>query len=91
MKLELEVYTTLCEPKVFRINDIPASKKDFGEQLDVDDASAEEPYGCGDMKFIPIRARQSVLDKYKITAFEYNVVCEQLKKKLSFGCCGLCV
>jgi hypothetical protein len=26
MKLELEVYTALCEPKVFRINDIRASK-----------------------------------------------------------------
>lgn len=90
MKLNCKAFGALCELEVFTINDIEADYHDFGTKEDIDPESAE-PYGCGNMKFIPKEPSQEVLDKYKITEDEYNLICEKLDTELSFGCCGWCV
>lgn len=89
MKLELEIYGALCETKQFRINDVDADHTDFGDKYDQDSQNAE-PYCCADMRFTPRPATQTILDKYKIGVDEYNEICNELKGKLSFGCCGWC-
>nr|DAL55742.1 MAG TPA_asm: hypothetical protein [Caudoviricetes sp.] len=90
MKLELKVETGLCEPMIFRINDIEADYEDFGEKHDwrPDDA---EPYGCGEMRFTSFRPRKEVMDKYHIGLVEYYQICEKLIDELSFGHCGWCI
>ena len=89
MFLSLEIYNSLCETKVFIINNVEASFLDFGYKYDRDSDNAED-YGCGDMVFEPKEATQEILDKYKITPDEYNIVCKELDK-LSFGSCCWCV
>lgn len=89
MKLELEVYGSLCSTATFTINGIKASSQDFGEQYDHDQDNAED-YGCGDMQFEKKPATPEVLAKYNITEPEYNIVAGQLEKGLSFGTCGWC-
>lgn len=88
MKLELEIYGSLCSTSTFRINGIDAESSDFGDQ---GDNSRGEDYGCGNMQFEPKDATPEVLAKYGITVPEYNLVAGQLESGLSFGSCGWCV
>lgn len=88
MKLEMETYSALCSLSTFTINGIDAEVEDFGRQHDADPDHAED-YCCGDMRFFPKPATQSVLDKYNINITEYNEICEKLDC-LSFGSCGWC-
>ena len=90
MKLECKAYGCLCELEEFMINGIAAQYEDFGIKEDCCPKDAE-PYGCGDMQFIPKYASEKVLNKYHITADEYDEVCRKLDKELSFGQCGWCV
>jgi hypothetical protein len=80
-----------CYLKEFVINGIKADMRDFGEKRDVNPKMAE-PYGCGDMRFIPnLYPTEAVLQKYDIDEEEYDTICSQLQKGLSFGKCGWCV
>jgi len=90
MKLELEIYGSLCETNTFTINGINAEYEEFGDKRD-HDAENAEPYGCGNMKFIRYDVSSEILEKYGITKDEYDVICTELEEKLSFGCCGWCV
>ena len=90
MKLELKIYSCLCGTKIFEINGIIADSNDFGYQEDLAPDNAE-PYGCGDMQLIPKSAHTEILNKYHISANEYEQICAALKEKLSFGECGWCV
>ncbi len=87
---ELEVYGCLCETKKFVVNGIEARHEDFGYKGDVEPENAE-PYGCGNMLFLPKKPSEDVLKKYNITEAEYEEICGELASKLSFGCCGWCV
>lgn len=89
MKLKLDVYSALCETKIFEINGIKASYKDFGEKYDAS-GDKTRPHTCGNMIFEPRRPTQQVLDKYGINVGEYTYVCEQLRNMVSFGLCRLC-
>lgn len=89
MKLELECYGALCELKTFRINEINADYHDFGYKQDTAPEIAE-PYGCGNMQFIPKPVEKEILDKYNITVDEYNEICVKLDC-LSFGGCRWCI
>lgn len=90
MKCKIKAYDCLCALDKFIINGISADKDDFGSQGDRDEAGAEE-YGCGDMHFTPKPFHQDVLDKYGITADDYDRIASKLEKELSFGACGWCV
>lgn len=89
MKLVLDSYRAICGTRIFKINGMKATYKDFGEKYDTS-ADNAKPYCCGNMIFEPRRSTQKVLDKYGITADEYARVCDQLRKQLSFGLCRLC-
>lgn len=89
MKLELEIFDSLCATGFFKINDIQANECDFGVLYDDDPEGADE-YSCGDRRFTPHDATDAVLAKYSITSAEYLIVCGQLESGLSFGNCGLC-
>ncbi len=89
MKLEIETYKSLCELKVFKINDIEACREDFGEQKDLGCEDQGE-YECGNMQFIPYEPNVSVMEKYGINEVEYQEICAKLDW-LSFGRCDLCV
>ncbi len=89
MKLEIKVFEALCELKEFKINDIKATYDDFGKLDDLNPKNAE-PYGCGNMTFIPYPPKQEVLDKYNINLNEYYIICKKLDC-LSFGSCSWCV
>jgi len=80
----------LCSLSVFTINGIDADYSDFGCQYDADPENAED-YGCGDMIFERKDAKQWVLEKYNISLAEYDEVCENLERVLSFGSCGWCI
>jgi hypothetical protein len=90
MKLELEFGTAFCYTPTFAINGIRADKYDFGEKYDRSPETAGD-YGCGDMRFTRITATPEVLEKYGITAPEYELIAGQLEVGLSFGSCGWCV
>jgi hypothetical protein len=90
MKYTLKIYSALCATEIFKINGMDADKADFGEQSDNDRENAQE-YGCGNMEFTPKPPTNRALDKYKITADEYNIIAAELATKLSFGSCGWCV
>lgn len=90
MKLELDVYSAICETKKFIINGIKATDKDFGEKYDHSPDKAR-PHRCGNMLFEPAVPAQQVLDKYGITINEYMQICKQLQACVSFGTCSLCV
>jgi hypothetical protein len=89
MKLELEFGSAFCYTPVFIINDIKADSDDFGEKYDRAPDDAEE-YCCGNMLFTRVLAKPEVLQKYKITVPEYELVAGQLEAGLSFGSCGWC-
>ena len=89
MKLEFEMYSALCEHRVFNINGVKATYEDFGEKYDRSPETAD-PYCCADMRFTSNLPTQEVLDKYKITTDEYKQICEMLEEKMSYGCCGWC-
>ena len=80
----------MCALEKFNINGIQAYYEDFGTKKDINPNGAE-PYGCGDMEFIPKPYTQEILDKYQITTDDYNEVCNKLKDELSFGYCGWCI
>lgn len=90
MKLEMESAIYFCVPAIFKINGMEASTYDFGHTEDISSETAE-PYGCGDRQFISCEPTQEVLDKYRISRDEYEIVIEKLKEELSFGCCGWCI
>jgi hypothetical protein len=89
MKLELDVYSAVCETSVFKINGINAKYEDFGEKFDACPCDTK-PLCCGNMVFKPKGNTGRVLQKYGITADEYTYICVQLRKKLSFGLCRYC-
>lgn len=89
MKLELDVYSCICETKNFVINGIRASYKDFGKKTDTSPDKLR-PNICGNMVFVPASPTQQVLDKYRITKGEYNSICNVLRSCVSFGTCRLC-
>ena len=90
MKLELQIYGSLCATKVFKINGVLANTEDFGSQYDNDLGNAKE-YGCGDMVFERKPPTNDVLKKYKISDKEYEQIAKKLEDGLSFGNCGWCV
>ncbi len=90
MKLELEIFGSLCATRVFRINDVEANSCDFGEQGDEDAENAED-YACGNMQFVSSGPTKEIMEKYSITESEYREVSKKLTEGLSFGCCGCCV
>lgn len=89
MKLELDVYSTICETKMFRVNGIKATYKDFGEKYDAAPDKLKLHF-CGNMVFRSKAPTQQVLEKYAIKVREYNAICEHLKACVSFGTCKLC-
>jgi hypothetical protein len=89
MKLELDVYSTICETRIFKINGIKATFKDFGEKYDTQPDQVKLNI-CGNMAFKPMEPTQRVLDKYGINVSEYKYVCEKLRACVSFGTCRLC-
>lgn len=88
MKLELKFY--LCTTEIFAINDIEADYRDFGEKYDHAPWLADE-FGCGDMRFDSNLSTQNVLNKYGITASEYDIICDKLSVGFNIGCCGMCI
>lgn len=90
MKLEFEVFDCLCEPKIFKINDVSADYNDFGIKEDTLPVSAYS-YMCENMEFTAKLPTSVVLDKYGITVDEYHDICDRLEAGLSFGRCGWCV
>ena len=90
MDLKFEVFGALCAMSLFRINGIDADEDDFGGKWDHDPENAED-YGCGNMQFERKESTPAVMDKYKITQGEYEIICEKLEDSLSFGSCGWCV
>ena len=90
MKIELEIYGSLCSCKQFQVNGIDAEKEDFGEQFDASPEDAED-YGCGNMVFERRAPTDEVLTKYGITEQQYNEIASKLEEGLSFGSCGWCV
>lgn len=89
MTLNLRIYDCLCETAEFKINGIDADYCDFGEKYDCEREYADD-YCCGNMRFFPKVANETVLKKYNITADEYRAICEELESNLSFGSCGWC-
>ena len=89
MKVELDVYSALCETKVFVVNGIKATYKDFGLKYDASPDKAKKNY-CGYMLFEPIKPTQQVLEKYCLTKKEYNHICKLLQASISFGTCRMC-
>ena len=72
------------------INGKYLDSSDFGEQEDLNRFEAE-PYGCGDMQFIPYKeVNKDTLEKYNITEEEYRMIQDKLDC-LSFGRCGYCI
>lgn len=90
MEVKIKPFDALpCALKVFTINGINADKDDFGVGRDVDEFNAD-PYCCGYWKFTARSATQAVLNKYKISADEYNEVAQMLESTLDVGRCGWC-
>lgn len=87
--IKIKPFGALCDLEQFEINGMRADYEDFGDKYDCHPDIAE-PYGCGDMRFIPKLPTIEILNKYNITTDEYNEICEKLNC-LSFGCCGWCV
>lgn len=87
MKLELDVYSSICDTKNFVINGVKATCIDFGEKIDKLPGKRNI---CGNMVFEPISPTQQVLDKYNITKYEYKNICTLLRSCVSFGTCRLC-
>lgn len=90
MTLELEFGGAFCYTPIFKINDVEADYRDFGEKFDRSPETAED-YACGDMQFTRVNATDDVLAKYGITLPEYELVAGQLEVGLSFGQCGWCI
>lgn len=89
MKLEMDVYSTICETKVFVINGVKATYKDFGRKFD-SSPDKDRPNSCGNMVFEPKTPTREVLEKYGITIKEYDGICAHLRACVSFGACMLC-
>ncbi|HEX2946291.1 MAG TPA: hypothetical protein VHT96_10095 [Clostridia bacterium] len=89
MKIELDVYSTICDTKLFKINGIKADYKDFGRKSDCS-PDKNRPNSCGNMIFEPVKPKLEILEKYGITIKEYEGICEQLRACVSFGMCTLC-
>lgn len=89
MKLELDVYSSICETKIFVVNGVKATYKDFGRKVDTQ-PNQSKPNICGNMTFESIASTKQVLDKYKISTNEYNHICTLLRGCMSFGVCKQC-
>ena len=87
MKLELEIFGSLCATKEFTINGVDAESDDFGWQ----GSDGSEDGACGNMIFERKSETDEVLKKYNITKKEYEKIAEKLEDGLSFGCCRECV
>jgi len=87
MTLELKVFSTFCETKLFKINNIDANIFDFGSLID---KNRQSNRSCGDMQFIIKPYTDEILNKYKINKYCYYKIAKQLSKKLSFGYCDQC-
>ena len=89
VKLELDVYSSICETKTFVVNGVKATYKDFGLKIDTQ-PDKYRPNICGNMRFEAISPTQQVLDKYRISSNEYKHICTLLKGCISFGLCKQC-
>ena len=87
MTLKLKGADYCCDLEEFKINGIRADEDDFGSKKDL---APRPDCSCGNLQFIPDPPTQEVLNQYKITVEEYEEICNQLKKVLSIGYCGLC-
>lgn len=86
----IKAHECLCTLQYCTINGVVLEYEDFGSKGDMDMGNAE-PYGCGDMQFIPDEEiEESVLCKYNITVEEARQIQDKLQC-LSFGKCGWCV
>ena len=95
MKLVIEANDSMpCAVEKFLINEKNADRDDFGEMRDIEPNNpddGDEGMGCGNYIFIPDIPRNGVLDKYKITLEEYEIICSELKEKFNVGYCGECI
>ena len=89
MKLELEIFGSLCSTKYFVINGVQADACDFGSSYDASPEIAEDN-ACRNRVFERHDPTTEVLAKYSINEAEYGVVAAMLEAELSFGNCGLC-
>lgn len=87
--IKIKPFRAVCELEQFEVNGIEADYEDFGDKYDRQPDVAG-PYGCGDMQFIPCQPTDEILHKYKITADEYEDICDELDC-LSIGNCGWCI
>lgn len=81
-----------CELMTFTINGMKADIDDFGCSFDSDWENAE-PYCCGCHIFERCKTAQQMqlaMEKYDLTAKEYDDICEQLEDVLYVGSCGWC-
>ena len=86
MQIKIETYASIpCELKKFYINNKSANLEDFGEVNNM---------GFRTCKLTGFKAKPQcdcVLEKYCISATEYDEVIKQLNKKFNFGVCEYCV
>lgn len=75
--------------KIFEINGIEADYEDFGEKRDLDPKNRPY-YGCGNMAFVPKDPTEEILNKYNISVYDYDEICDKLETHLSFGRCAWC-
>lgn len=88
----VEFGEAFCYCREFTVNGRDADYEDFGERYDraPDNAPA---YCCKDMRFTRFTDEATILkccNKYGITPKQYDEICSELEKGLSFGSCGLC-
>ena len=90
--IEIVPYRGLpCEAEKFTVNGVDADKSDFGQQLDLDQESAED-YACGSNQFVPFESvLPEVLSKYRITEKDYRWIQTKLEGRFYVGSCGWCV
>lgn len=72
------------------INSEPLDYNDFVNKYDHDHEHAQE-YGCGDMRCDIKQPSGDVLNKYCITADEYQLIAFEISEALKIGACYECV
>ena len=87
--LRLKTYKSLCATECFVINGVEADLSDFGALKDMA-PNPDEPYCCGDMRFVPCLPTREATRKYGISAENFERISEVLKGALSFGKCCYC-
>ena len=99
MKVNIKVksaYALPCTTSYFSVNNIDAVLDDFGTMEDIEPFENPEPYSdecysCGNMQFISKPATKAVMEKYKLTLDEYDLICNILGSVFDIGYCGWCV